>query len=135
MKTPDTPLKKFARDVSKPQEKLLKTIMEFTAANTLTDGHIADQKIELEQAVENQKGVVEDYNKKILLAQNKEDEAEDIFVIAQNPGKFVDTSDNNKSKQELKKEEDELDRTILLSEVEEDLINSGHADLDDEEND
>ena len=41
----------------------------------------------------------------------------------------------NKSKQELKKEEDELDRTILLSEVEEDLINSGHADLDDEEND
>lgn len=40
----------------------------------------------------------------------------------------------NKTKLELK-EEDELDRTILLSEVEEDLINSGHADLDDEEND
>lgn len=40
----------------------------------------------------------------------------------------------NKAKPELK-EEEELDRTILLSEVEEDLINSGHADLDDEEDD
>lgn len=95
--------KKIFRDTPKSQDTFVHNTLELTTLKGSQETHIVDQKENLENQLEYQKDLIEDYSQQIKDLEQKQSLAEDIFTIAKNPSKFIDPSENAQSQEDIQK--------------------------------
>ena len=104
MKTPE--FKKTFRDTPKSQDTLINTAIEIATLKGSQESHIIDSQNTLEEKINYQKELIEDYHEQIKNLEKKQEQAEDIFTIAHDPEKFIDA--DTKSKEDIQKIIDEM---------------------------
>jgi hypothetical protein len=99
MKTPE--FKKIYRDIPQSQQEKMNESLEIAALKGFQETHVVDKKVEIENQIDYQKGLIKDYNQQIEDLEKKQNLAEDIFTIAKNPEKFIDI--DSQSKEDIQK--------------------------------